>query len=272
MKIAAFVFSFNRPRYLGQVLDSLSAQTDRNITYVLMQDGGVNPHSGCQYSPPGQILQCLELYRNAELPRKERVVNDVNRGMAWQKRRAYKWAFDEHDFDACICFEDDLVVSTHYARLLRVLLEQFQNEPRVATVQLSDIFNDDVQDSEMDTVQAMWRHFWGYGTWRDRWDLHRTQYERYFKLVKNHDYRRRPHGKIQELIQDKHSSHDGALDWCIKTNGQVKLAAKVSRATYIGEAGVHCTPAQFGASGYKGHLKQQIEFDTDWDRLHFVRK
>lgn len=272
MKIAAFIFSCSRPAYLQRVLSSLENQTEMNVDHVLMQDGCRNRFSGAVYATPEQLNLCVKHFDQAELKNKFKIVNDINRGMAWQKRRAYKYAFEDEDYDACLCFEDDLVVSKYYVRLLRVLLHQFKDDPGVATVQLSDRFNDSVRPDTLNHIKPMWRHFWGYGTWKDRWVAHKPNYDKYFALVRNKDYRGRPHGKIQKLLGNKHTSHDAALDWCIKMQGQVKLAGLVSRATYIGEAGVHQRPAQFEAQGYKSHLSQKIEFpeDASIDRFEVV--
>lgn len=270
MKLAGIVFSFNRPQYLRQVLERLSLQTDTDLDWVVMQDQTDNRHSRIRHGRPEDVAACLRQIEAADLPRMKLILNDQNRGMGWQKWRAMKYVFEQNDYDCCICFEDDLLVSSHYVRIMRVLLKQFGADRTVATVQASDRFNDRFSDEDLGVVIPAWRHYWGYGTWRDRWvQQHRPLYKQYMQLIKGCDYKQRPHTAIQALIKDKHSSHDGALDWCVKTNRQKKLTTRVSRATYIGEAGVHSTPQHFETSGYKGHLNQLISFAQDEDITEF---
>jgi len=271
MKLVAFIFSFNRPQYLSQVLDSLKSQTDQDVHYVLVQDGAVNKFSKATYAKFVHIHRCIELYEQASLPAvscRDRIASLYNFGMAYQKLYAYTYAFKTYNYDACLCFEDDLVVSPHYVRLMRLMLEQFKDDQHIATVQACDHPAVKTQvlaakPEDLKKVKFDWRHFWGYATWKYRWLKHEPFYMKYFSLVRNRDYRLRPHAQIRKLTGIKQSSHDAALDWCIKQCGQEKLVTVIPRGTYIGANGVHCRPDHFRKTGYGERLSYPIKFPYD---------
>jgi len=276
MRTAALIFSFNRPEYLAPVLTSLKKQTDLNLDYVLVQDGAINMISRRKYANEHVIRQCISLFKEAELPGAQTVISSHNMGMAHQKLIGYSYAFKDHDYDACIVFEDDLVVAPHYVRLMRILLQQYGSDREVATVQASD--NDDksinysnLTQKELTKVVKSSRHFWGYGTWKDRWLQHAPYYNKYYSLVRNRDYRQRPHDMIRKLTGIKQTSHDAALDWCIKECNQYKINTLVPRATYIGRKGLHCRPDLFIKSGYERMLDNKIDFEEDKDIDKFIR-
>ena len=275
MRTAGLVFSFNRPEYLAQVLQSLQKQTDKNIDYILIQDGAVNRISRRKYANEHDVRQCVKMFTDADLPGSQTVVNSHNMGMAHQKLLGYSVAFKEYDYDTCIVFEDDLVVAPNYVRLMRVLLHQFGSDRKIATVQASDskVTYDDYNNlsyKELSLIEYSHRHFWGYGTWKDRWAMHKPIYDTYYNLIKDRDYRLRPHGKIRKLTGIKQTSHDAALDWCIEKCEQKKVNTVIPRATYIGRTGLHCRPDLFKKSGYEDRLSFPIDFEEDKDIDKFI--
>jgi len=112
MTIACAVFSYNRPEYLERVLRSLVRNEGvRDCDWFFFQDGGKNEEDW------KKVRKCAGLLEGSNLE-----VNSKNVGIAKQKRKAHKLF---NDYDRVVFFEDDMVVSKYYLRVIRQISEEF---------------------------------------------------------------------------------------------------------------------------------------------------
>lgn len=229
--IAGVVFGFRRSDYLKQTVESLEQNTEAdNLTWYAFLDGPVNPISGNRYATDEQIAACRKVFEDSTL-NFSITQNEHNECIALQKEKAHQ-LYGDHD---CIMFfEDDLLVSPHYIRLLRIALEQY---PRYAVLLNCD--NNRGQPSQL--TKCGIARIWGYGMSRELYKLIAPRYNRYAEFMRNYDYllRNNYKGIHRKLAKNKvyWHSHDINITRLSREFGRGKLWPKVTRGRYIGREG-----------------------------------
>lgn len=260
-KTAICFISFNRPEYFAQCIAALLTQRNAPpVDWYLFQDGAVH-ESGFKVTTPDLIRKCVSIFEAAPLPGyKELVLRPSNFGIARNQWEAFEYLFMTKGYEHIIVVEDDLVVSTDWLRLTHVLLDQFRDNKRIATVQASCTGGWDGALGEKvryNTAMCIGKpHWWGTAIWKDRWEIIRVTYKEYYDFVKKYVYHVRDHQAIRKWYRDVWrmnediTSQDRAKDWSCFKNGMTRAFTRVNRARYIGVHGVHANPGNFAAGGY----------------------
>lgn len=245
------IFSFDRPDYFSQMMNSLEVQTDlEDIVFYLFQDGAINKFSGILRGDPDRINQCLERFNDSSLSNREVIYHKDNVGIAINRFTAWNHVFERHKY--LVTIEDDCILSPHYMRLMKLLLRQFEYEPEIGIVGSGDMSLCLFEDNEkyLDAVCEPKATLWRFGTWRERWEKIKPFYMEYYDLVRDCDYRLRPHEKILQFYRlhewnSAITSSDGGRWMAIRRAGYKDLTMVVNRSRNIGERGVHQTPDLF---------------------------
>lgn len=255
------IIAFNRPEYFVQVLDSLAAQQDADLSRIaLFQDGMVNPHSGKRYGDESIIRQNAEVFR-VRFPDGCVFTAPENLGVALNYDRAERWIFEELDAEAGIFFEDDMVVSPHYVRSLEAMLEMARNNPQVGYVACygsSHRLSVEAQSEDPARYEPL-RNNWGFGLTRRQWRLNQPYVDAYLQIVAKGDYRVRDYNAIAQVyrswgIRLPYTTQDVVKTAVCSLHGCVKLNTRACLGKYIGARGLHTDER-----GYRYHGCHQTE-------------
>lgn len=249
------ILSFNRPRYLREVLKSLRGQVSKRDEIVLFQDGATNPHSGRVKASQQDIRACVDLFK-AIIPWGKVIEADRNLGIAMNYERAETYFFADRLRPYALFLEDDLVLSPNYLVVVRNLLKIAETDERISYV--SAYGNMWASREEQYRRRAELQHMhenWGFAMTRAAWLGERPFREQYLALVKDLDYSQRDNAAIIAFYADRGwntrvTSQDCAR-WIASVElGKVRLTSFSCHARYIGEEGEHFTPQHFHACGF----------------------
>lgn len=234
--IAAACMVYNRPEYFKEVLPSLVENSE--VKWYFFLDG---PKSR-------EVKECEAMLKGFDVE-----TSNENLGIAKNKQRAHR-LFET--YDQVLFFEDDMIVSPYYVRVLLKLQEQFPGD----IVGAPDGNGRLAPDGNLQFCKATLAHLWGYSMRREVFDAIREKYDAYVEDT-GEDYRKRPHLFLKEKYNLRVSSHDGAIARFTKENGVRRINTLVPRGKYIGAEGVHFKPKKFAEKGYPN--PNEIVFESD---------
>lgn len=265
------ITSFNRPHYLKECIASIEKQTDlEDVEFILAQDGAYNPNSQKKKAEQADIDECIRIFEASNLPNKTIIESKYNVGIALNHAKGYRECFERRCRKAMILTEDDLVYNEDWLRITKVLLRQFEDDKRIATVQASCLGGwilDEEKRIEYQKTTAIGKPNWlGFGIWQDRWFRMKGFFDEYLNVVKDFDYHLRNHEVIKEWwnskgIPEQVTSQDRVKEWSCILAGMCRVFTPANRAVYIGERGVHGSPANFKQAGFDRLVGTRIPGD-----------
>jgi hypothetical protein len=121
VKIAGAIICFDKYDYTLQAVRSLEKSVEaENIDWYVFQDGMTNPLTGISYAEEKKLDLVRTIFNTSTLPIKHFEQSVGNGSIPQQKYKAHQ-VFEMGDYDTVFFFEDDLVVSKYYLRLLRIM-------------------------------------------------------------------------------------------------------------------------------------------------------
>jgi glycosyltransferase involved in cell wall biosynthesis len=250
------ILSFNRPHYLEPVLASLAAQQEIAERVVhLFQDGAVNRYSGKRWAEDVEIDACVALFRRY-FPHGVLHISPDNIGICENFRRAEQVMFEALDGEVAYFFEDDMVVSPYYLETLDRLYGQIESIDRI--VYFAAYGHHRVSPAEQSAKRrelGQLHHSWAFGLKRNHWrDMQKTLAP-YYALVCGSDYRDRPRTAIRRYfasigMTSAHTSQDAAKAIATILLRRWRCNTIPTLGRYIGETGVHGTPAFYARQGF----------------------
>lgn len=286
-KIAVAIFSFNRPGYLAEVLKSLEKNSCiDDIDFYFFQDGTMNKFSKKLYANLLDINKCINLWNKSKLPNKTLIKNQYNLGIGISQFNVKSLLFDKLRYEKVIFFEDDMIVSKNYIRLIRIMLDQFGDDPNVGAVMCHGL-----EDPPISKKEKLWflyslktgnPQLWGWATWLNRWEKIKSDFLEYYKFIEEIDYKERSENKIldfykKERFNVKATSQDAAIYYSFFKNNLIVLNTKINRSKYIGEKGEHMTSDIFKKELFDKTILDEFEEDEtvekfeDYDKKEFMR-
>jgi len=240
------IFSFDRPRYLKQVLHSLRPQVNRNDTIFLFQDGAWNPHSQQTKGSTTAIDKCVALFRRI-IPSGLVKASGYNLGIAENYERAEQELFDRMKCPHALFLEDDLVLSPNYVAVTQMLLSLAQGDPRISYVSAYGNFWASLGEQNRRKRDLIHMHEnWGFAMTRKTWLEERPFRRDYLNLLQGVDYTQRDSRAIIQFYEKRGwkttvTSQDAAR-WIASVElGKVRLTTFPCHARNIGRVGVHTT-------------------------------
>lgn len=265
------IISFDRPQYLRQLLKSLEKQDLKDTEFHLFQDGEVNKFSKRQVTVHGLTRKCIRLFNEAELPnkfihdRRENVGNAINQFEAIE--------FMSDNYDKFLIIEDDVVLSPHYFRLIRILGRKIKGNvfsvgmgfKRLCKKENIDINLNNLIKSNHEIGNSV--HWWSELYSAKNWKKVRKDFLDYYEFVKDVDYRNRPSDEIRKFFHSQgfpisQTSQDAGRDYALFKNDMIRLNTVVNRGIYIGEYGLHFRPSTFR----RGEYDKQFPYVHRMDR------
>ncbi|PNX46239.1 MAG: hypothetical protein BV457_08050 [Thermoplasmata archaeon M9B1D] len=229
-KTAGAIICFNRPDYTKQVLDSLEkCEESKDIDWYIFQDGITNPITGNSYAVEKEVKAVENIVLNSNLPIKKFTQSETNISIPQQKYLAHQ-LFNEYDLT--IFFEDDLVVSPYYIRLLLIMANQYPDK-------LGSLYRQRNRGNNLYRLEYYsGARLWGYYMSRDVYSKIEKEYTEYYNQIKKIDYNVRwQTPNIRKIFTYPTIMHDVTLTRVCRKVGARKLYPYISRATYIGKNG-----------------------------------
>jgi hypothetical protein len=255
------LLAFDRPDLLEQVLLSLLDQqpaVDPARVHLFL-DGAYCPYRDALVADPVAVDRSALVFRRL-FPAGQVHRAPHNLGVAFNYDRAERFAFDEGQAPLAYFLEDDMVLSPFYLATLDRLGALALTEPRVAYVAAYGDHRLSVAEerARLRELQPM-RHLWAYALTRRHWLERQPILAPYLDLLRGSNYRDRPHQAILEHWWRigggaTVSSQDGAKAVACQLLGRLRLVTVAVLGRYIGEVGLHFSPAEFRAAGF--HLTQ----------------
>lgn len=259
MSVACALFSFDRPLYLERTLQSVYVNCLKHNTDLYIFQDGSTTANGRRTGSKERIEQCINIVRKYQnkLPNLEMDVSNVNVGTAKQKQKAHQ--LFERGYKKVIFFEDDMILSPHYIRIILQMSEQF---PR-SIVQASDRADYSPPhnlQAKLSEVRKSGDHLWGYLI--DDFVYHQVRdlLNDYVDFIGD-DYVRRPHRAIMKRYNVNASSHDKIIHKATDEQKISRLTTVIPRARYIGMEGTHASPAWYKKHGFE--RERSYVFDED---------
>lgn len=268
------IFSFNRPVYLGKVIEGLKRNNLEGWDVVLWQDGYKNSFRELPDDTSSLVKSCVELFALA-FPGSVIAGGFADDQKNWGTGITYQNA-KEHTFaayDLALFIEDDLVPGIEYLDLLLHIHEQVKDNPLIA--QISAYGPDRLLTDKEQEVGAFsfepCKPNWGYLLSKEQWLRRKDLLKPYWSLIEGKDYKTRDHAAIEAWMASegypiKSTSQDTADALAINKAGEVKLSTCTRNATYIGATGLNFTEAQYEA-GYYG--KDRVWKYSDLNLIQF---
>lgn len=254
VKTPIAVISFDRPDYLRQVLDSLSAQdggVDGSCLH-LFQDGHHSFRRGRDVADPASIEACIAAFR-AVFPEGHVHLARRNLGVAGNLGRAERYLLGHLRAPVAYFFEDDLVLAPHYLQALDVLAGFALADERIGYVAA---YGDHRAPPGADPSSLVpMEHNWGFALTRRHWLEQQPILRAYRALLAGHDYRDRPHRAIFEFFWALGTGAEGTSQDCARqvacrVLGRVRLRCTAVLARNIGRVGLHMTPNVYDTMRY----------------------
>ncbi len=273
MRIAAAIFAFNRPNYLKPVLKSIENNTHFNeVDFFIVQDSPYYIlHKGKppvlaqnQFEPWKETTKILKDFRFTHNNVKQLKINFNNKGIPRNKKYIHWLTKDK--YDAVIFFEDDLIVSKHYIKLLLELYQQFPSY----ILSGSDLTtSEQFESAGLEEVAAFCCHWWGYMMDTSIIKKLDPYLDNYINTI-GPCYPRRPHELIREKYGIHVTSHDGFIQSVVDKLGYKRLNFCIPRSRYIGAEGLHSRKIMYETSGF--HNFKEFEFEEDaFNRKYTLR-
>lgn len=273
------IFSFNRPKYLKQLLESIKKNNLDNVQFLLFQDGNYDVMRRKNVATRDQITSCMKLFEDANLPNSKIFLtsNCFNYGIAIMQREAKRIIFDNSNIEFAFLFEDDFIIVENYFELIDSLRNEYENDERAFSVQaFSNMkLNSEEMERYKNELVVTDAHHWGWAVWKRSWDKIKNDFDLYYEFIKNvsyNDLRRHIYtDQIYDIFRQiypeipKKSKHfslpvsqDGAKALCMNKNGMYQISTKLNYIKPIGEYGLNFKPVLF-----KKYRLDQIEIPKE---------
>ncbi|GAB2974179.1 glycosyltransferase family 2 protein [Nocardioides montaniterrae] len=168
---AVVLIGFNRPAHTARTLDAIRAVRPEQL--FLLADG---PRA----DRPDDVRLCAETRAAMDAVDwpcdVRRRYSDANLGCEGNVETGLDWVFGQTD--AAIILEDDCVADPTFFAYAAELLERYRDDPRVWQVAGNGHGVPSAYFGGDSYRFSAWASVWGWATWADRWQRHRTAFPR----------------------------------------------------------------------------------------------
>lgn len=249
-KTAGVVFTFARPDYLEPVLDSILENSEWEKSDWFVYQDGLKDHPTIKdnYSKISQDDLEKTRYIIKDYPIWTSYVrNRENRGINYQLNEAFK--LFEEGYDTLFVFEDDLILSKNYLRLLRISSEQNPN-------MINTLYSTNPERAKTDDELELMNWSPGYRYWG--FHITREAYEN-IKPAWEAEYR---HDKRAPF-------YDAILSRAARQFTKGKYCTKFNRAYNIGKEGILSYNEKNWVTRGIARQNHDIEYDFDSELENF---
>lgn len=286
MKTAVCVAAYKRPEYFTQCLASLEKNPEsQTLPFFFYLDGG---HGS-------MVRSNMDLIEKTNIKEKHIIARGEWYGLGRNLIDVRRQTFETHGFDQMIFFEEDMIITPQYIRLL-LNLRDWGLKRNIATVQASPVCVLSKEDKEkrLTEVRNGTEIFSGYLMDRDCWlRIRDVLYEYESSFLMDRPYRNRPHVAILKWMAKKlgertepepdadflpvgklpcpfrpgrpwPTSQDGVTAMAMWRAGyDGRLTTVINRAHHIGEWGEHVRPHNYKQNKFDQMVLDEFESDAE---------
>ena len=212
------ITAYNRPDYLRQCVASLA-----NCI-------GVENYKLIASCEPG-VQEVVDIFNKIDWMEVEVRINSKKFGCNKNIMESINNGFNS--VDKLVVIEDDLIFSPDFLRYMEWGLDNYESDKSVWAI-CASVQN--IQKKEMPNpgslLRRQWFAPWGWGMWKDRFEFF---------------YSSQPHSKMSKSWD--HHCNDARVQW----GDANEIVPLYSRASHIGDTGVHVRPNNSWLQKYKKH-------------------
>lgn len=240
MKIATLLFTYNRSIHTGKVINALKQNTVLPQKLFVFQDG-IKPGKDIEeWQKVNGLIKTIDWCDN------EIIISAYNKGLAASIVSGINYVFEE--YDAVIVLEDDCIPAPNFINFMQQCFEKYRDNKDIYSVSgYSWPFI--LKKTSYDVYGCGRISSWGWGTWKDRWNIFEKDYElvRKMKQEKNTSKNLAMWGRDLEemLVGNVRGNIDSwAVFWALNviSRGGICINPYRSLIQNIGTdgSGVHC--------------------------------
>ena len=268
-KIALAIISFNRPHYLKLVLESLKTNDLENIDVYFFQDG-FKTFNGENVVEKSLIEESLKVFNDSNI-KGEVVTQNYNLAVALHFDYIERFLFLNKNYEQVIFFEDDLIIQPNYISTIKYMFNKYGEVERVGMISAYGANSRNTLESQKQNKHKLhhMHHNWGFGLTRKFWLKRQPLVDKYLELFcYNKEYRKRDSEAIRSWLKTQGlltnaTSQDYIKQQVTKQLNAIRITCYPNLGKYIGEKGLHCTPALFKKMGFD----EQNLFTEDLEEL-----
>ena len=175
MKIGVAIFAYNRSRHLKKVLDGLKENEEIKKVYVFL-DGLKCEADREEWCKTREVIDEIDWCETKVFEAK------VNKGLADSIVSGIDIVLSEND--AVVVLEDDCVPQPAFMSFMKQCFEKYRNNQRVYSIS-GYSWPIDIKQGESDIYFCGRPCPWGWGTWKDRWNQYKRDYNVIFDIKNN---------------------------------------------------------------------------------------
>ncbi len=176
MKIATTLFTYNRSYHTEKVISGLKRNTMLPLKLYVFQDGLREEDDICEWKKVNALIHAIDWCD------KEVNVSNENKGLANSILSGINYVFN--DYDAVIVLEDDCVPTPNYIDFMTQCFEKYVNDERIYSIS-GYSYPFALNKGQYDIYGCGRISSWGWGTWKDRWNIYRKDYELVKKMKRD---------------------------------------------------------------------------------------
>ena len=268
MILPVIIFSYNRPKLLEQLLQSIAVQKvgkGINLNFILAQD----------YFNTSVYNYCIDLTRKYLGQNIVILRTSINLGVARNFDRAENYVFKKNKFEYALFLEDDLLLTPDYFMLsIKFIKHMMQNQHVGMMAGRGNRLNPDIllQNKYENKLINLDEHNWGFVLSRRAWLARQKLLKPYLDIVLKIPYRQRnklPYKKEIDKVKlnlgfapnELHSSQDSIKNAAMLKSGFLRLGTFANFSQYIGKEGEHSNSKKFfeQGHGFQNILNKEID-------------
>ncbi len=160
MDIATVLFTYNRSRHTGKVLEALSQNTVLPEKLYIFQDGLKKEEHRMEWERVNELIHQVDF-----CPTQLRVL-DQNIGVAKSVVSGINYVLEKHD--AVIVIEDDCMPAASFMAFMKQCLEKYGENRQVYSIS-GYTWPMNMKKDQYDIYGCGRTSSWGWGTWKERW-------------------------------------------------------------------------------------------------------
>jgi hypothetical protein len=276
------LFVYNRVEHARRTVNSLEKNDlARQSDLFVFADGTRNEADAARIQEVRKFARGIEGFRSVTIIDRER-----NFGLSDSIISGITQLC--HEFGRAIAVEDDIVTAPDFLTFMNRGLERYRDEPKVFSINGFNFAIATPACYPCDAYFSYRSNSWGWGTWKDRWDMADWSVKDFPQFISDPERQARFNrggtdltgGLVRSVVGKLHGSWDIVWAYTHSKHDAVALRPVVSKVLNIGfdGSGTHCRRKPFGQvaltsgsnPGYRfpGCVEPDAYFAAEILRLH----
>ena len=163
MNPPVIIFAYNRVKHLKRLINSLLQNAESSETNVVIFADGAKNQEDEKVAEVAETIQDISGFKSIKA-----VFRSKNIGLAKNIINGVSSIFEE--FEEAIVLEDDLVVTPYFLRYMKTALDYYKDTDAFSIAGYTPRITLPI-GYKYDTYPIMRNCSWGWGTWKNRWEL-----------------------------------------------------------------------------------------------------